>query len=215
MNTAKDGGSTGSRRGIMEEYKIEAEDGQKSIFVEVIRSQRKTMAIQVHADGRVTFRIPKQLPGTDVQKQLESHRGWILNKLREMEDRRKKREKAKEQAGAHTNQFPEWGALQTAEKKHIQESFRQRAEYYAGMMGVTFGNITIRNQKTRWGSCSGKGNLNFNYKLYFLPAELMDYVIIHELAHRRHMNHSAAFWQVVEQYCPEWRTARARLRGVI
>ncbi len=199
----------------MEEYKIEAEGGQKSISVEVIRSQRKTMAIQVHADGRVTFRIPKQLPGTDVQKQLESHRGWILNKLLEMEDRRKKREKAKVQDGAKTNQFPEWGALQTAEKKHIQESFRQRAEYYAGMMGVTFGNITIRNQKTRWGSCSGKGNLNFNYKLYFLPAELMDYVIIHELAHRRHMNHSAAFWQVVEQYCPEWRTARARLRGVI
>ncbi len=119
------------------------------------------------------------------------------------------------QDGAQTNQFPEWGALQTAEKKHIQENFRQRAEYYAGMMGVTFGNITIRNQKTRWGSCSGKGNLNFNYKLYFLPAELMDYVIIHELAHRRHMNHSAAFWQVVEQYCPEWRTARARLHGVI
>ena len=199
----------------MEEYKIEAEGGQKSISVEVIRSQRKTMAIQVHADGRVTFRIPKQLPGTDVQKQLESHRGWILNKLLEMEDRRKKREKAKVQDGAKTNQFPEWGALQTVEKKHIQESFRQRAEYYAGMMGVTFGNITIRNQKTRWGSCSGKGNLNFNYKLYFLPAELMDYVIIHELAHRRHMNHSAAFWQVVEQYCPEWRTARARLRGVI
>ena len=199
----------------MEEYKIEAEGGQKSISVEVIRSQRKTMAIQVHADGRVTFRIPKQLPGTDVQKQLESHRGWILNKLLEMEDRRKKREKAKVQDGAQTNQFPEWGALQTAEKKHIQESFRQRAEYYAGMMGVTFGNITIRNQKTRWGSCSGKGNLNFNYKLYFLPAELMDYVIIHELAHRRHMNHSAAFWQVVEQYGPEWRTARARLHGVI
>ena len=199
----------------MEEYKIEAEGGQKSISVEVIRSQRKTMAIQVHADGRVTFRIPKQLPGTDVQKQLESHRGWILNKLLEMEDRRKKREKAKVQDGAQTNQFPEGGALQTAEKKHIQENFRQRAEYYAGMMGVTFGNITIRNQKTRWGSCSGKGNLNFNYKLYFLPAELMDYVIIHELAHRRHMNHSAAFWQVVEQYCPEWRTARARLREVI
>ena len=79
----------------MEEYKIEAEGGQKSISVEVIRSPRKTMAIQVHADGRVTFRIPKQLPGTDVQKQLESHRGWILNKLLEMEDRRKKREKAK------------------------------------------------------------------------------------------------------------------------
>ena len=97
----------------MEEYKIEAEGGQKSISVEVIRSQRKTMAIQVHADGRVTFRIPKQLPGTDVQKQLESHRGWILNKLLEMEDRRKKREKAKVQDGAQTNQFPEWGALQT------------------------------------------------------------------------------------------------------
>ena len=196
----------------MEEYRIE--DEKKRISVEVIRSQRKTMAIQVHADGRVTFRIPKQLPEVEVRNQLEAHRGWILTKLREMEHRREERENTKERQGGSTYRLPDWKTLPAAEKRRIQEGFQQRTTYYAGRMGVTFGNITVRNQKTRWGSCSGKGNLNFNYKLYYLPCELMDYVIIHELAHRIHMNHSAEFWQVVETFCPEWREARARLRRV-
>ena len=72
--------------------------------------------------------------------------------------------------------------------------------------------ITIRNQKTRWGSCSSKGNVNFNYQLYYMPRELMDYVIIHELSHRRHMNHSAEFWQEVEKYCKTYRECRKKLR---
>ena len=87
-----------------------------------------------------------------------------------------------------------------------------RVEYFARIIGVTYGNITIRNQKTRWGSCSSKGNLNFNYQLYYLPDELLDYVVIHELAHRRYMDHSKEFWAEVEKYCPDYRERRQQLK---
>ena len=82
----------------------------------------------------------------------------------------------------------------------------------AAEMGVTYGNVTVRAQKTRWGSCSSKGNLNFNCLLVLLPENVVKYVVVHELAHRRHMNHGAAFWREVEKYQPTYREDRARLK---
>ena len=79
-------------------------------------------------------------------------------------------------------------------------------------MGVDYGRITIREQKTRWGSCSSKGNLNFNWKLVLLAPELLDYVVVHELAHRREMNHSKNFWKIVEAELPDYREQRRRLK---
>lgn len=102
--------------------------------------------------------------------------------------------------------------LSSRDLDQIKEKIGSRVAYYSKIMGVTVGRITIRNQKTRWGSCSSKGNLNFNYQLYYLPEELLDYVVIHELAHRRHMNHSADFWAEVEKYCPDYKVQRKRLK---
>ena len=79
-------------------------------------------------------------------------------------------------------------------------------------MGVDYGRITIREQKTRWGSCSSKGNLNFNWKLVLLAPELLDYVVVHELAHRREMNHSKNFWKIVEAELSDYRERRRRLK---
>ena len=99
-----------------------------------------------------------------------------------------------------------------AEKKYYRNLAREvlgaRTGYYARKMGVTYGRISIREQKTRWGSCSSKGNLNFNYRLAYLPQELLDYVVVHELAHRRHMDHSKTFWQEVETYYPNYKECR-------
>ena len=79
-------------------------------------------------------------------------------------------------------------------------------------MGVTYGRISMRNQKTRWGSCSSNGNLNFNNRLLFVPKELVDYVVVHELSHRKEMIHSNAFSNVVEKNMPDYKERRKKLR---
>ncbi len=92
------------------------------------------------------------------------------------------------------------------------EYIPKTVEKYAKIIGVDYGRITIRAQKTRWGSCSAKRNLNFNCLLMLLREELRDYVIIHELCHIKEMNHSPAFWQEVEKYCPDHKSLRKELR---
>lgn len=88
----------------------------------------------------------------------------------------------------------------------------ERLKYWSGVLSLPYNRVAIRNQGTRWGSCSTKGNLNFNYRIAFLPEPLMDYVIIHELCHLAHFNHSRAFWSLVGSYLPEYRTLRAELK---
>lgn len=79
-------------------------------------------------------------------------------------------------------------------------------------MGVTYGRISIREQKTRWGSCSSKGNLNFNWRLIFAPEEVVDYIVVHELAHRKEMNHSRAFYDVVASVLPDYKVQEKWLK---
>ncbi|CCZ35950.1 metal-dependent hydrolase [Firmicutes bacterium CAG:646] len=98
--------------------------------------------------------------------------------------------------------------------ERARKVFPERIAYFAKQMGVTYGRVTLREQKTRWGSCSSKGNLNFNWKLILLPLELLDYVVVHELAHRKEMNHSAAFWKVVEEVLPDYRERRKALKEI-
>ena len=85
------------------------------------------------------------------------------------------------------------------------EYIPKRVEHFAKIIGVDYGRITIRNQKTRWGSCSSKGNLNFNCLLMLTPPEVIDYVVVHELCHRKEMNHSKAFWREVEKVIPNYK----------
>lgn len=108
----------------------------------------------------------------------------------------------------------------TQKSEYINRFLKNTAEKYiiprthqlAKKMETTFGNITLRQQKTRWGSCSSKGNLNFNWRLVHAPTEIIDYVIIHELAHRTHLDHSAAFWSLVSKYDPAYHTHRGWLK---
>ena len=97
------------------------------------------------------------------------------------------------------------GEVQAALADKALDIIPRRVEYFAKRIGVTYGRITIRNQKTRWGSCSSKGNLNFNCLLMLVPSEVLDYVVVHELCHRKEMNHSKAFWIEVEKVLPDYR----------
>lgn len=90
--------------------------------------------------------------------------------------------------------------------------FRSRAEYWAPYLGVTFSRISVKDQRSLWGSCTRQGNLNFSWRLTLAPDAVLDYVVVHELAHRAQMNHSRRFWEVVERLCPDHRSHRRWLR---
>lgn len=97
-------------------------------------------------------------------------------------------------------------------REYARVRLGEQVRYYGAQMHVTVGRIAIKEQKTRWGSCSSKGNLNFNWKLILMPQRIQDYVVVHELAHRKQMNHSAAFWKEVEKVLPDYMECRQWLR---
>lgn len=93
--------------------------------------------------------------------------------------------------------------------------FREKLNFWSERMGVIYNRVRIKDVKTRWGSCSSKSNLNFSWKLFIIPERLLDYVIVHELAHLKQMNHSKEFWDIVEKYLPDYKIRRAELKRYI
>ncbi len=97
-------------------------------------------------------------------------------------------------------------------RQQAERLIKKRADELCPRLGVTYGRLSIRGARTRWGSCSRKGNLNLNWKLMMLPEPVIDYVVIHELAHLKEMNHSKKFWDLVAEHCPQWRKHGKRLK---
>ena len=170
-----------------------------AITYEWIRSRRRTVAVQVREDGSVVVRTPYFVSQAQAEQFIKERKDWILENQKELIEAQK-----------HKKVITEEMRREGMEK--ALKIFPERVEYYARLMGITYGRITIREQKTRWGSCSGKGNLNFNWKLTLMPMEILDYVVVHELAHRKEMNHSQKFWKIVEQVLPDYQERRRRLR---
>ena len=164
-----------------------------------IRSRRKTIAIQIDRNGQVILRTPYGITKRQAEKFLDEKKDWILKNIRQVENRK-------------TDQIMISEEQRREGIERAKRIFPERTAYCALRMGVDYGRITIREQKTRWGSCSSKGNLNFNWKLVLLAPELLDYVVVHELAHRREMNHSKNFWKIVEAELSDYRERRRRLK---
>ena len=165
--------------------------------VTVIKSRRKTIAIQVNSDLSVTVRAPYGVTEKYIEEFLNKNEAWISKRMNEI----KVKKKSIESKNVENVTLDKIKILADQALKIIPT----RVEYFARIIGVTYGNITIRNQKTRWGSCSSKGNLNFNCLLMLAPPEVLDYVVVHELCHRKQMNHSKAFWTEVEKVFPDYK----------
>ena len=188
---------------MITEWSIKKADGRGEIRISVIRSARKSLGLEVRDANTVLARIPTRVSDRELKDFVENHRSWILEKTAVMAEREENRK---------STPAPPPELLSKTDRMKIQLKIGKQVRHYCEAMGVTVGYVTVKNQKTRWGSCSAKGNVNFNYQLAFLPDELLDYVVIHELAHRRHMNHSRAFWAEVEKYCPDYLERREQLK---
>lgn len=171
----------------------------------IIRSNRKSVAIQINPDLTITVRAPYRFPENEIKRFVKEKESWIQKHLMKMKERKEKYEKL----GMHPLTADE---IQKLAQKAV-EYIPKRVEYFAKIIGVTYGRITIRNQKTRWGSCSSKGNLNFNCLLMLTPPEIIDYVVVHELCHRKQMNHSKDFWKEVEKILPDYKESVSWLKN--
>lgn len=165
-----------------------------NLELKIIYSLRKTIALELK-QGSLTIRAPRGIPRKEINAFLEAKRSWIEKHLAKMQK--------------HQESLPQMEPFTMEELQQLSKKaltiIPPKVQQYATIVGVDYGRITIRTQRTRWGSCSSRGNLNFNCLLLLFPEEVIDYVVVHELCHRKHMNHSADFYKEIERVLPEYR----------
>ena len=160
----------------------------------VIRSRRKTVGLEIGPRGLIV-RAPLRMSDARIEEFLTERRDWIQKHMA--------RYAARQAEAAAVEKLTSDGlaALVKSAKSYIP----LRVAHYAPLVGVDYGRINIRSQRSRWGSCSSKGNLNFNCLLMLAPPEVLDSVVVHELCHRKEMNHSPRFYAEVLRVFPEYR----------
>lgn len=167
--------------------------GEENPNITVIRSNRKTLSMEISMAGFIV-RAPYHTTDAQIKEFITSHQAWIekhLEKLKQQEE-----------------QLANVPALTANEIRDLADKalrvIPERVRFYAQKVGVTYGRITIRNQRSKWGSCSSKGNLNFNCLLMLMPPEVVDSVVVHELCHRKEMSHSERFYAEVLRVFPDY-----------
>lgn len=170
------------------------------IYPEIIYSKRKSIGIQITKEGAVKVKAPYFTSDKWIEKLLLEKRSWIEKTLARLEEEKEH----------HIREF----SLEEikAYRKKAREQLVKKTAFYSRIMNVTYEKIFIKDQKTCWGSCSRQGNLNFNWRLILMPEEILDYVVVHELAHRKQLNHSPEFWKLVEKVLPDYKLRRQWLK---
>lgn len=173
---------------------------------DLIRTSRKTIAIQITLDGDVTVRAPRDCEKAEIDDLIRDRREWIEEKRAEFLAQKRECEKKQEQ-------FPKITPESEREFRRLaKEKIPKKVALFAEQVGVDYGKITIKDTKSRWGSCSYQGNLNFCWRLILAPEEVLDYIVVHELCHRLEMNHSARFWAEVKRVLPEYEKGKEWLK---
>lgn len=179
----------------MKQIKVVTASG-KSVPVGIRKHHwAKRMTLKVNNHGEVTVSIPRRSTYRAAEEFAHKNAAWI------------------QQQTAHRPHRPHEPPT-TTQREHARKLITDSVEHWSSQMGVSYERIFIRNQKSRWGSCSSKGNLNFNWRLIELPAELMDYVVVHELAHRVHLNHSPEFYKLISQHLSNHKELQRKLSAI-
>jgi len=165
----------------------------------LVRSSRRTVSLEITREGEVLVRAPLRMPKARIDEFVSSREDWIETHLTRWQQRQ----------AAHPEPDE---AQQAACIRAAKEILPGRVAHYAALMGVRPAGITVTGARTRFGSCSSKGRLSFSWRLMEYPAEAIDYVVVHELAHLLHMDHSSRFYAVVERVMPDWKARRALLK---
>lgn len=174
---------------------------KKNIQFLVKNSDRaKRLRLAVYCDTQVVVTVPRGMNMGVVEKYIAEKREWIEDKV------------------AYFSQFKNKQIIKTSEAdfaKYKDEALTlatERVAHFNQSYGFSYNQINIKNQKTRWGSCSAKGNLNFNYKIIFLPEAVRDYIVVHELCHLKEFNHSRKFWNLISKTIPDFEEIKNSLR---
>ncbi|MFA5777174.1 MAG: SprT family zinc-dependent metalloprotease [Parcubacteria group bacterium] len=163
----------------------------------------KNMKITIHCDGNCVVSAPQWISNSSIEKFIFEKARWIIEKI-----------EAFQESGIGKNKLlHQRSKIEYKQNKEVAFNLvKEKLENFNAFYDFSYGRISIRNQKTRWGSCSKSGNLNFNYKLIFLPEKLADYIIVHELCHLKEFNHSRRFWNLVAKTFPDWREIKREMR---
>lgn len=205
----------------------------------LVRTKRRTVAIQIKSDGSVVVRAPQRLAKRELDRLVQQKEEWIASHRQQMQQSRQ----AQQSFSLSDGQLPLLGRMipieytdggapaysqgrcflpkgeevqlrRQAEQLYravAREELENRVSASAKRMGLSPTGLRITGAKGRWGSCSGKNSLNFSWRLILAPEHCVDYVVVHELCHILHHDHSPAFWQEVERWCPDWNACREQL----
>ncbi len=164
----------------------------------LIRSKRKTLALQITREAQIVVRAPARLPKPEIERFLNSRRGWIEENLSRQQHRQET--------------YPEPTEAERAELiARARLDLPERVERWSAVMGLVPAGIKVTSARSRFGSCSGKDSLCFAWRLMQYPEAAIDYVVVHELAHIRHKNHGPDFYALIESVLPDWKERRALL----
>lgn len=173
----------------------------------VVFSKRRSIGFEVKPGGEIIVRLPQRMSVKAALPVIEERKDWIYDAYLKQKDKTDIQSARQEEQSD-----PRLAYLEKKYKKAAKQYIYERVEYYLPLIGGSYRSIRIGDQKTRWGSCSSNGTLSFSWRLMLAPPRVLDYVVIHEICHLTHMNHSAQFWALVEAFDPDYKEHRRWLR---